>query len=193
MKNRGLFLLVFGFFFGCKELPVPKPKIFLNLNYPEAVYEKLDTEYPFKFDKNKLAIAQSINSSDEGLTLINLNYSLLNAKVYLTHYSTKDKLSKYISEFEFGMQNHAKVAYEISEQEFENAEAAVFGNYYEITGPVASQSQFYVTDSIHHFLAAALYFEVKPNYDSILPAVRYIQKDMIRILETLEWKDQLSF
>ena len=73
MKNRGLFLLVLGFFFGCKELPVPKPKIFLNLNYPEAIYEKLDNEYPFKFDKNKLAIVQSINSSDEGLTLVNLN------------------------------------------------------------------------------------------------------------------------
>ena len=91
------------------------------------------------------------------------------------------------------MQNHAKVAYEISEQKFENAKAAVFGNYYEITGPVASQSQFYVTDSIDQFLTAALYFKVKPNYDSILPAVRYIQKDMVRMLETLEWKNQLSF
>ncbi|MEC8536976.1 MAG: gliding motility lipoprotein GldD [Bacteroidota bacterium] len=189
MKNRDLFLLLFGFFFGCKELPVPKPKIYLNLNYPEAVYEKLDTGYPFKFDKNKLAITQSINSNDEGITLVNLNYSLLNAKIYLTHYSTKDEMSKYISEFEFGLQNHAKVAHEISEQKFKNAEASVFGNYYEITGPTASQSQFYVTDSIRQFLTAALYFEVKPNYDSILPAVRYIQKDMVRMLESLEWKN----
>ena len=193
MKNRGLFLLVFSFFLGCKELSVPKPKIFLNLNYPEAVYEKLDAEYPFKFDKNKLSVVQNINSSNEDLTLVSLNYSLLNAKVFITHYNTKDKLSKYISEFEFNMHNHAKVAYEISEQEFENAESAVFGSYYDITGPVASQSQFYVTDSIHHFLTAALYFEVKPNYDSILPAVRYIQKDMIQMLKSLEWKDQLSF
>lgn len=59
---------------------------------------------------------------------------------------------------------------------------------YELTGPVASQCQFYVTDSSQHFLTGSLYFKVKPNYDSILPAVRYLQKDMIQLVQSLEWK-----
>jgi len=60
--------------------------------------------------------------------------------------------------------------------------------FYDLKGNVASQSQFYVTDSTRHFLSGALYFETKPNYDSILPAINYIQKDMMHLIESLRWK-----
>jgi gliding motility-associated lipoprotein GldD len=53
---------------------------------------------------------------------------------------------------------------------------------------VASPAQFYVTDSVQHFLVGSLYFYAKPNYDSILPAANYLQKDMVQIMETIVWK-----
>ena len=59
---------------------------------------------------------------------------------------------------------------------------------YEITGNAASNLQFHATDSTHHFIKGALYFYAKPNYDSILPAVEYIKKDILRLIESLEWK-----
>ena len=59
----------------------------------------------------------------------------------------------------------------------------------EVTGNAASPLQFYLTDSIHHFVNGALYFEVQPNYDSILPAVKFIEKDIKHLMETLEWKN----
>jgi gliding motility-associated lipoprotein GldD len=61
--------------------------------------------------------------------------------------------------------------------------------FYEVGGNAASQSQFYVTDSINHFITGSLYFYAKPNYDSILPAANYLQKDIKRIMESLEWKN----
>ena len=144
-------------------------------------------ELPFKFDKNKLAVVEGIQHKESSQSL-KLNYPLIKAKLYLSYHPLDENLSRYVSETEFTTKNHAKVAHEVTEQKFENFRTNVFGKMYELTGPVASQCQFYVTDSSQHFLTGSLYFKVKPNYDSILPAVRYLQKDMIRLVESLEWE-----
>jgi len=171
----------------CREAIVPKPNAFLSLKYPDAFYQKIALNQPFKFDKNKLAVVEGIQYKESSQSL-NLNYPLLKAKLYLSYHPLNENLARYVSETEFTTKNHAKVAHQVTEQKFENLRTNVFGKMYELTGPVASQSQFYVTDSSQHFLTGALYFKVKPNYDSILPAVRYLQKDMIRLVESLEWK-----
>lgn len=172
---------------GCREAIVPKPNAFLSLKYPDAFYQKIALDQPVKFDKNKLAVVEGIQYKESSQSL-NLNYPLLKAKLYLSYHPLNENLARYVSETEFTTKNHAKVAHLVTEQKFENLRTNVFGKMYELTGPVASQCQFYVTDSSQHFLTGALYFKVKPNYDSILPAVRYLQKDMIRLVESLEWK-----
>ena len=85
-------------------------------------------------------------------------------------------------------QKHFQVADEVSERMYENAQQNLYGMFYDLKGNVASQSQFYLTDSTQHFLSGALYFESKPNYDSILPAINYIQKDLMHFIESLRWK-----
>jgi len=70
-----------------------------------------------------------------------------------------------------------------------NPEAGVYGALFEVQGNAASQSQFFVTDSVSHFLTGSVYFYTKPNYDSILPAAAYLQNDIRRIMETLRWKE----
>ena len=52
----------------------------------------------------------------------------------------------------------------------------------------ASHAQFYLTDSTRHFLTGALYFNTKPNFDSLYPAIHYVRKDIRRIMETLRWQ-----
>jgi hypothetical protein len=44
---------------------------------------------------------------------------------------------------------------------------------------------------VKNVLAGALYFYTKPNYDSILPAVKYIEKDIIHLVETIEWENEI--
>ncbi len=83
---------------------------------------------------------------------------------------------------------HTIKADQISSKSFENKEHKTYGKLFEISGNSASQIQFHITDSTKHFIKGSLFFRVKPNYDSILPAVDYIKKDMIRIMETLKWK-----
>ena len=78
---------------------------------------------------------------------------------------------------------------QIDPKEFINDKEKVYGMFYEVMGNAASQSQFYATDSLSHFVTGSLYFYAKPNYDSIYPAAIYLQKDIRRIMESLEWKN----
>lgn len=71
---------------------------------------------------------------------------------------------------------------------YENSEADVFGKLFEVYGNAATQLQFYATDSVSNFMTGALYFYAKPNYDSIMPAVNHLKKDVVRVMETLEWR-----
>ncbi len=36
----------------CGDDPIPKPKAFLRLEYPEATYAKVESDMPFTFEKN---------------------------------------------------------------------------------------------------------------------------------------------
>ena len=64
-----------------------------------------------------------------------------------------------------------------------------YGSIFEVTGNAASPIQFHVTDSVKHFITGAVYFSVQPNYDSIKPAISYLQNDVVRMIESMEWKN----
>ena len=59
----------------------------------------------------------------------------------------------------------------------------------EIDGEVPSQFQFTMTDSTEHFVRGALYFNVKVHNDSLQPAIEYVKKDVIQLINSLEWKN----
>jgi gliding motility-associated lipoprotein GldD len=59
---------------------------------------------------------------------------------------------------------------------------------FKIEGDVPSPYQFYTTDSTKHFLRGAVYFPTATKNDSLAPVINYIQKDMIQLLNTLEWR-----
>ena len=83
---------------------------------------------------------------------------------------------------------HVIKADDILEQPFINDKKKVYGMFYQVGGNAATNAQFYATDSTKNFITGSVYFYAKPNFDSILPAAKYLQDDMRRIMETLEWK-----
>ncbi|MDB4289848.1 gliding motility lipoprotein GldD [Flavobacteriaceae bacterium] len=173
--------------FSCDEIPVPKPKAFLSLDYPKAAYHKSLLELPFEFEKNKLAQI-NISKKNNRIEGVVLRYPNLKASVFINYKKVDNNLEKYISDARARTQKHLQMADEISERMYENDSQKLYGMFYDLKGNVASQSQFYVTDSTRHFISGVLYFETKPNYDSILPAINYIQKDMMHLIESLRWK-----
>lgn len=177
----------------CGEDYVPKPKAELRLEYPRAKYVDANLELPFTFEKNLLAakiVSKELKAPTKSYG-INLEYPVLKGTIFLT-YKAIEKDEKNLSAFLRDAQKftleHTKKADEIPAYPFESAERNVYGMLSEVKGNVASPAQFYVTDSVNHFLTGSLYFYAKPNYDSILPAADYLQKDIKRIMETVTWK-----
>jgi len=187
------FFLIIICFFSCGDDPLPKPKAYLSLEYPEAKYIKTKTELPFSFEKNGF-VTQITNKRLEGSEEsygMNIEYSKLKGTIYLTYkkIEKREDLIRFLRDAQNFTQEHTKKADEIVEQVYEDTLRKVYGMFYEVGGNAASQSQFYVTDSIKHFLIGSLYFYAKPNYDSILPAAEYLKEDIKKIMETVEWKE----
>lgn len=193
MKNSFLIFCILLICLSCKQDPIPKPHAYLRLEFPEANYKELQENLPFTFDKNDLVSkidTKIIPGSTESYG-ITLQYSSLKGSIYLTYKSidnNQENLKSYLQDAQKFTQEHTRKADEIIEQPYINENRRVYGMLYEIGGNAASQSQFYVTDSTEHFLTGSLYFFTKPNYDSIYPAAKYLEKDIKHIMETITWK-----
>ncbi|MEN8928743.1 MAG: gliding motility lipoprotein GldD, partial [Flavobacteriales bacterium] len=76
----------------------------------------------------------------------------------------------------------------INEKVFTNDSLGVYGISYEIVGNVASNYQFFLTDSTNNFYRGSLYFNVKPNIDSIKPVLDYLKENINTMIGTFDWK-----
>ncbi len=190
---NGLFLSIAFMALSCSEDYVPKPKAFLRLDYPEAKYINTNLDLPFTFESNVLAktiSAKPLKASSESYG-INISYPTLKGTIYITYKAVEEdnnNLKALVRDAQKMTLEHTKKADEIPKYPYENVQSKVYGMLSEVKGNVASPVQFYVTDSVNHFLTGSLYFNVKPNYDSILPAANYLQKDIKRIMESIKWK-----
>lgn len=178
-----LYILVFFIALGCKEAePIPKPKAQMRLEYPQGKLATLETA---QFIVNYNQLANPEQNKDMAYTL---EYPHMKGAIFLNYRPLNNNLEKLTKEAKRLSYEHAVKADNIVEQPFVNPEAKVYGSLFEVQGNAASQTQFFVTDSIDHFLTGSVYFYSKPNYDSILPAAAYLQNDIRNIMETLRWK-----
>ena len=192
-KPTVLFLLL-SCFFSCQDQVLPKPKAYLRLDYPKANYTKTNLErLPFTFELSDQVSHVSLKNIPGSTTSIgvNIEYKKLKGTIFLTYKAINgqgENLKYFLNDAERFTEKHMAKADEIPVYPYANKARRVYGKHYVVKGNVASQSQFHVTDSVNHFLTGSLYFYVKPNYDSILPAANYLQKDMRHIMETIAWQ-----
>jgi len=192
MRNLALLFLIVLCSSCGNDSFIPKPKAFLRLDYPKPLYQEVNIGLPFTFEKNNIAnnIRVIKSSRDKKTFGFDVNYPTIKATVFLTYKKIDStNLQIFINDAQSITQSHARKAEGIRPFEYENFTDKVYGMFYEVDGNVASQAQFYVTDSIHHFLTGSLYFHVKPNYDSIFPAADYLKNDVRHIMETIKWKE----
>src|SRR5690606_26395424 len=126
-------------------------------------------------------------ASKEDCSMV-ISYPNMNASIYITYKEVQEDLDVLLRDAQKLTYEHVSKADNITEQPFVNPKAEVYGMFYTISGNAASNSQFYLTDSINHFVTGSLYFKAKPNYDSLLPAAVYVQKDIRKIMESFSWK-----
>ncbi len=184
MKKIYMFVFVICCF-SCGEANLPKPKPYLTLEYPTTTYKNIASNCAYTFEISKHA-----NIDIKSNCWATINYPQLKAKIHLSYSEIDNNFEAILKDIEKLTFEHTTKADAIPDAiSFENFERKVFGKVYRIEGNVASNVQFSLTDSTNHMISAALYFYVKPNYDSILPAIRYLEKDIDHLIESLEWKE----
>lgn len=180
--------LICSFLLACEnDDALPKPKAYLALDYPEAKYHQADIDCPYDFKIN--SIAKLKNDKYKENCWFDLTYPLLDGSIYISYYPVEDNLKSLIIDAQKLPLSHEVKADAILSTTYIDDEHKTYGLFYEVEGNAASQAQFYLTDSINHFATGSIYFNARPNYDSILPAAEYLKKDMRKIMESLEWKD----
>ena len=168
---------------GCTEDSIPKPQGYLRLEYPVAKYEKFANDCPFTFGKNIYSVVKHKKNCD-----FNIEYPDMKATVFLSYKQINNDLESLLKDAQRITYQHTKKAETILEQPFVNPDDRVYGMFYDVGGDAASATQFYLTDSIKNFVTGSVYFNIRPNSDSILPASEYIKNDVRLLIETLEWK-----
>ena len=160
-----------------------KPEAKLRLQYPLPEYRMVNFDCPYAFEKNQMARIEK-----KSQCAVNVQYPKMKATIYISYQPVEDNLEKLLSDAQKLTFDHTIKANEIFEQPRVDSLHKVYGMLYLINGDAATQSQFYVTDSIEHFVTGSLYFEAKPNFDSLYPAVVYLRNDIRRIMESIHWE-----
>jgi len=183
--NVVLFLCV-----ACNHVSTPKPYGYYRITLPDTSYVPFAARYPrypYSFALSQNAVVQPRNDVDEPYW-INLFYPALNATIHCSYKPVRNNLRELTNDaLEFVYRN-ASFANAIPEQDYAHPEAHVYGVLFDLEGNTASSCQFFVTDSTRNFFRASVYCNCQPNADSLAPVYNYLRKDVIRMVETFEWK-----
>ncbi|PID88198.1 MAG: gliding motility lipoprotein GldD [Bacteroidia bacterium] len=193
MKNKSVFFISFLIFLllsiGCEDSPIPKPHGYIRTDFPEKEYRDF-AAYPFACQIPTYSHIEKDSSRGAEKYWSNWQFPKFNATVYLSYkkIETPKQLTQYTEDTRKLAFKHIIKAEDIPEIVWQNKEHRVFGILYDIKGEVASQIQFYLTDSTTHFVRGAFYFNCRPNRDSLAPALHFLREDINKMIETFRWK-----
>ena len=193
-KNRFLNfnILIFNLavlaFVSCAKINTPKPYGYYRITVPDTAYVPFETQYPrypYSFALSRNAVVQPRAEEPYWMDLF---YPALDAKIHCSYKPVRKDLRELTNDaLEFVYRN-ASFASSIPEREYAHPEAQVYGVLFDLEGNTASSCQFFITDSTHHFVRASVYCNCPPNADSLAPVYNYLRKDVIKMVETFEWK-----
>ena len=167
----------------CKEDVTPKPSAELRLEYDAADFVRFENACPYSFEMNDDAVIKG-----KGNCNFTIDYPKMKATIFLTYKDVKGNIKALLQDAQKLTYEHVIKADDIVEQPYINRDHKVYGMFYQVQGNAATNAQFYVTDSVKHFVTGSVYFYAKPNFDSIMPAADYLKNDMRMIMESMKWK-----
>lgn len=168
-----------------EESFIPKPPTYLRVDLPERAYQSFSDSCAYTFDIPRYA---SIKPSKYGNACNkDLNLGTLNGVVNLSFIEMDTTLAAYVNYAIDKVEEHKIKATAIKDTNIIRLNDRVYGTFFTLEGNVATPFQFYLTDSTNHFMSGMVYFNTKPNYDSLKPTLDFVKKDLIHLLETTEW------
>ena len=187
------FSIVLGFviaFLGCSDGYTPRPRGYFRIDFPEKEYKYLDSaHYPYNFMYPTYGLVIEDDSRIAEKYWVNIDFPGYKARIHISYKDAQGRLDSLMEDSRALAFKHVSKAEAITERFYSNPDTRIYGLLYNLRGNTASSWQFYVTDSVKHFLRGALYFKVSPNKDSLAPAIDFFGQDLVKMMETIEWKD----
>jgi gliding motility-associated lipoprotein GldD len=168
----------------------PRPRGYFRIDLPEKSWVSFDSStYPYAFEYASLASLNTTITPDSEQYWLNIDYPSFGGTLHLSYKAVHGNLSDLLEDaHELANKHLAKATY-MEPRPILRDSAGVYGLIYDIRGAgVASSVQFYLTDSLRHYVRGALYFNVAPNNDSLAPVIDYVKEDIDHLINSFHWR-----
>jgi gliding motility-associated lipoprotein GldD len=198
MKNASWFNLVLWMLISaCNSSYTIKQKGYYKIEFPPHEYRLFDKPgYPYTFEYPLYGTVVQDTSffedKPENPFWVNIDFPEFNGKIYISYKDVrKNKFEKLVDDAFNLTYKHTTKATGIVDSLMLTPKG-VSGVFFKVAGNAATANQFFVTDSVKHFLRGALYFDATPNEDSLGIVNDFLQIDMKHLINTLQWKESLG-
>ena len=176
------------------DIPLPKPRAFPRVDFPEKRYVAFDENYcEFTFERPAYTVVEQdttfFNERPTDPCWFNLYYPAFDCRIHCSYYpiSQENSFAKLNNDaFNLAMEHNKKATF-IDEVRFEKPNS-VSGFIFNLEGPVATPFQFFMSDSTAHFLRGALYFNTQIRPDSLAPLYEFVKQDISHMINTFAWR-----
>lgn len=205
-------VLFIVFIVSCNSPYTSKKEGYYKIDFPKKVYTTFnDPAFPYSFEYPVYAkIAKDSSYFNDGAGnpyWLNIVFPSFNGTIFISYkningtsvYKVKNPDGTYRDSI--GHNNFEKMVNDAFQLTYKNDVKAssindsvmhtpnnVTGIFFTLSGNVATAKQFFLSDTTHHFLRGALYFDATPNEDSLRPVNAFLQADMKHLINTLKWK-----
>jgi gliding motility-associated lipoprotein GldD len=179
--------------FSCNSVYTPKPRGYFRIPFPSHQYQSFNTPgYPYSFEYPVYARIMKdtsfFDTKPPNPYWINVDFPQFHARIYISYYQVGAN----------GFNKFRDDAYKLTYKNTPKATSigdsimktpyGVGGIFFNVGGNAATAKQFFVTDTVKHFLRGALYFDSTPNEDSLGVVNQFLQEDMRHLINSFKWK-----
>lgn len=177
----------------CNSDYIIRPKGYFKIDLPKHEYRLFDNQdFPYSFEYpvygNIIRDSTYFEDKPENPYWINVDFPSLNGKIYISYKEIgENKFDKLVDDAFKLTYKHSTKATAINDSLMRTPNG-ISGIFFRVGGNAATAKQFFVTDSVKHFLRGALYFNATPNEDSLGVVNDFLEVDMKHLINTLKWK-----
>lgn len=184
------------FLFCCNtNYTVGKKKGYFKIHFPEKKYQVFDQPgYPYTFEypvyANIIKDTTFFEDKPENPWWINIDIPQFAGRIYVSYkeINSRSKFDSLINDaVKMAYKQHVSIATAINDSVMRTPNN-IEGIYFSLAGNTATANQFFLTDSVKHFLRGALYFNATPNEDSLGIVNDFLKQDIKHLINTLKWK-----
>jgi gliding motility-associated lipoprotein GldD len=181
--------------FACNsDYTVGKRRGYFKIDFPAKAYQEFDQPgYPYTFEypvyANIIKDTAFFDTTPENPWWINIDFPQFAARVHISYKQIgKNKFDSLVNDaFQLSYKQHTYKASAIEDSVMVTPNN-IHGVYFTLAGNTATANQFFLTDSVKHFLRGALYFSATPNEDSISVVNNFLKQDLFHLINTLKWR-----